>query len=75
MYNKCFGSGLISAIATWGFFALLLTLLKVENAQVNAVWLTLLAVAAVFFCPVMNKDILKCCGKKAGEGKNGKKGK
>lgn len=61
MCGKCAGYGLISAVATWGFFALLLTLLGVANALVNAIWLALLIFAATISCPVMNPKIATCC--------------
>ena len=60
MCGKCSNRCFISAIATWGFFALLLTLLDVGNALVNAIWLTLLISAAIFFCPVMNPKLAEC---------------
>ncbi len=61
MCGKCAGYGLVSAGATWGFFALLLTLLSVTNALVNAIWLTLLVFVATMSCPVMNPKIANCC--------------
>lgn len=61
MCKGCVGSYLISSVATWGFFASLLSLLKVENALVNSVWLTLLIFVAIVYCPVVNTDIAKKC--------------
>ena len=61
MCKICFGGCLISAIATWGFFALLLTLLNVGDALVNAIWLTLLVSAAMVFCPLMSQKLSECC--------------
>ena len=61
MCKNCFGGCLVSVIAAWGFFALLLNLLNVANAGINAIWLTLLISAAIFFCPVMNPKIAECC--------------
>jgi len=55
------GCGAVSLIATWGFFALSLTLLNVANALVNAIWLTLLICVAAICCPVMNPKIAQCC--------------
>lgn len=61
MCKNCFGGCLISAVAAWGFFALLLKLLNVAGAWINALWLTLLVSAAIFFCPVMNAKLAECC--------------
>lgn len=61
MCKSCFGGCLISAIATWGFFALLLTLLNIGNALINAIWLTILVCVAIFCCPVMNQKLAECC--------------
>lgn len=61
MCKSCLGRCLISGIATWGFFALLLKLLNVGDAYLNAVWLTLLVSVAMFFCPVMNPKFTECC--------------
>ncbi|MFH0868108.1 MAG: hypothetical protein V1831_02240 [Candidatus Woesearchaeota archaeon] len=64
MCKNCFGRCIASAIATWGFFALLLSLLSVRNALANAVWLTLLIFAAVYYCPVINPKLAECCAVK-----------
>ena len=61
MCKSCGGYSIISLLATWGFFALLLNLLNVANAGVNAIWLSLLAIVAMFCCPVMNPKIANCC--------------
>ena len=61
MCKSCFGGCLISAIATWGFFALLLTLLNVGDALINAIWLTLLISAAIVFCPLIQPKLAECC--------------
>ena len=61
MCKKCISCGAVSVIATWGFFALLLTLLNAANALVNAIWLTLLICVATACCPVMNPNIAECC--------------
>lgn len=61
MCKNCFGRCFVSAIATWGFFALFLKLLNVGDAYLNAVWLTLLVSVAIFFCPVMNPKLTDCC--------------
>lgn len=61
MCKQCVGCCMISAIATWGFFALLLKLLNVANAGVNAVWLTLLILVAVCCCFLMNPKLAQCC--------------
>jgi len=50
----------VSGIATWAFFALLLRLLNVANAGINAIWLTLLIFVAVICCPIMNPKIAGC---------------
>lgn len=61
MCKYCTGCGLVSIIATWAFFALLLKLLGVANAGINALLLTLLIFVAVMYCPIMNPNIAKCC--------------
>ena len=61
MCKSCFVNCAVSAIATWGFFAMLLKLLNVGDFYLNAVWLTLLVSAAMFFCPVMNHKLADCC--------------
>lgn len=63
MCKNCIGGSLISAVATWGFFALLLTLLNVAAAGVNAIWLTLLVFVAMISCPIMNPKICTCQAK------------
>ncbi|MBL7054425.1 hypothetical protein ISS05_01555 [Candidatus Woesearchaeota archaeon] len=61
MCKGCFGKCFISAIATWGFFALLLRLLNAANPWVNAIWLTLLVSLAMVCCPLMGKNLSECC--------------
>ena len=61
MCTKCQGYYLISAIATWAFFALLLSILNATNALLNAVWLTIFACIAVSCCPVCNPKVAECC--------------
>ena len=61
MCKTCGICCLVSGVATWGFFALLLTLLNAANALVNAIWLTLLICIAAACCPVMNPKIAECC--------------
>ncbi|MAG08467.1 hypothetical protein CMO89_03265 [Candidatus Woesearchaeota archaeon] len=58
---KCGGFCAISGVATWGFFALLLSLLNVSNALVNALWLTILMSVAFVTCPVLNKKLAEGC--------------
>ena len=57
MCKRCAGYGIVSVVASWGFFALLLTLLNVANAGINAIWLTLLVFVATISCPVMNPKL------------------
>lgn len=61
MCKGCFGGCIISALATWGFFALLLTLLAVKDAFVNAIWLTLLLSVAMVSCPLVHQKLTECC--------------
>lgn len=65
MCKRCARYGLVSTIAAWAFFAVLLKLLGVANAGINAIWLTLLMFIAILFCPVMNPKIIECCTGKA----------
>jgi len=61
MCKNCFGGCFVSAIATLGFFALLLTLLNIGNALVNAIWLTLLIFVAMCCCPMLYPKLYECC--------------
>lgn len=61
MCKNCMGYGLVSAIATWLFFVLLLNLLGSAKAGINALWLTLLIFIAMSSCPIMNPRIAACC--------------
>ncbi len=61
MCKKCIRSCLISGIATWGFFALLLTLLGAYKPGINALWLTILVSIAICCCPLMDPDSAECC--------------
>ena len=61
MSKNCFGGCFVYGIATWGFFALLLTLLGIENALVNAIWLALLIGVAIACCPIINPRLSECC--------------
>jgi len=61
MCKNCFGPCIVSAIATWGFFALLLTLLAVKDAFMNAIWLTLLLSVAMISCPLVHQKLAECC--------------
>lgn len=59
----CRYNGLISAIATWAFFSVLLALLNVANPMINGLWLTVLLFIAIWFCPVLNPSITNRCVK------------
>ena len=61
MCGKCGGFCVISGVATWGFFALLLNLLNVGGALLNALWLTILLFVAFATCPVLNKKLAEGC--------------
>lgn len=61
MCKNCMGYSLLSAIATWLFFVVLLNLLNVANAGLNALLLTLLIFVAMLSCPIMNPGIAQCC--------------
>jgi hypothetical protein len=61
MCKRCVSCCLISVLATWAFFALLLDLLGVVKAGVNAVWLTLLISLVICSCPVMNSKLAQYC--------------
>lgn len=61
MCKICGGCCLVSAIATWGFFAVLLNALNAVRPGLNALWLTLLVSVAMVCCPVINQKIVECC--------------
>ncbi len=51
----------VSAVATWGFFAVLLAVLGGVKPLVNSIWLTLLLSVAMISCPVMNPHLHDKC--------------
>jgi len=61
MCKKYIGCGILSLIATWGFFTILLKLLGVANVFLNALILTILIFIATYCCPVCNPEIAKAC--------------
>jgi len=61
MCKTCVLSCVVTTIALWGFFAVLLYALSAGNASINAIWLTMLAIIAIFSCPLTNPKLLKCC--------------
>lgn len=61
MCKTCCGSGLVSVVATWAFFALLLSYLGIASVGLKAIWLTILMCIAAFCCPICNPKIGECC--------------
>ena len=59
MYKNYVGWSIASGMATWGFFALLLDVLRVSDSGLNAMLLTILLFLAIFSCPVMNPKICR----------------
>ncbi len=67
MCKSCAGKCVISGLATWAFFALVLDLLGVVNPGINGLFLTVLMSVAMVTCPIMNPKIpdkCTCVGKK-----------
>jgi len=52
---------LVSAVATWGFFAVLLNALNAVRPALNALWLTLLVSVAIICCPLMSPIVQEYC--------------
>ena len=61
MCKNCVRTCVASTIATWGFFAVLLSFLGISNYPIKAIWLTILIFLAMFSCPLMNPKIMQCC--------------
>lgn len=61
MCKTCGTFGLVSVAATWGFFAVLLSVLGAVKPLVNSIWLTLLIFAATITCPAINPYIQEHC--------------
>ncbi len=60
MCKDCIRHCVISTIATWAFFTVLLYTLGSANSAVNALWLTVLIFIAMYSCPLMNPKMIQC---------------
>ena len=60
MCKHCVGHLVVSTIATWGFFALLLSSMGATNSAIKAIGLTILIFIAMFSCPLMNPKLIQC---------------
>jgi hypothetical protein len=60
MCKHCIWHCVLSTIATWAFFALLLSALGGANSSMNAIGLTILLFIAMYSCPLMNPKLLQC---------------
>jgi hypothetical protein len=54
------GHLVVSTVATWAFFAMLLAALGATNSSIKAIGLTILIFIAMFSCPLMNPSLIHC---------------